>query len=136
MAGKRPLGVGLISLLLILNGIMQIVVGILLITHTGEEEIIDAMGIAEGSVTTFAVIMFITGGLTLLVAFALRGGANWARLTLVVLFLLQVAGLIWSAIELHGLHWSNGLWPVVIAGLAAGYLLFDEDSKRFFGSSV
>jgi hypothetical protein len=36
-------------------------------------------------------------------------------------------------ISLHSVHWYHALWPTAIYLLVAGYLLFDEDAKAYFG---
>lgn len=132
MSGNRPFGVSLISLLLILNGLVSVVVGIMLLFHKGENLILDSLNVAEGNITALAISGIAIGAITLMIAFALRSGSNFARFFLVFIFLGQIGLLIWSMVQLHALHWSNALWPAVITGLAALYLLFDKDSRQFF----
>lgn len=135
MSDKRPFGVGLISLLIALNGLFTIVVGVLLLIHKGEDAIVDAFNISKDHITAFAIAALVLGALTLIVGLALRSGSNVARFLLVLLWLGNVGILIYSMVKLHALHWSNALWPAVISGLAAFYLLFDKDARQFFAKS-
>ena len=132
MSGNRPFGVSLISLLLILNGLVSVVIGIMLLFHRGEDTILEALNVGEGHVTALAIAAIAIGAIVLLLAFALRGGSNFARFFLVFVWLAQIGLLIWAMIETHSLHWSHALWSAVITGFAALYLLFDKDSRQFF----
>lgn len=135
MTGHRPLGVSLISILLGINGLISVVYGILLLFHIGEDLARESLGVTEGDITAFAISAIAVGVITLIIAGALRSGSNIARMVLVVLWLAQLGLLIWSMIRLHNVHWSSSMWPVVISGLAAGYLLFDNDAKNYFRSA-
>jgi hypothetical protein len=132
MSGKRPFGVGLIGLLLVLNGLVSLVVGIMLLFHKGEKVILENLDVAQGHITALAIAAIAIGAITLIIALALRSGSNFARFFLVFVWLADIGLLIWSMVQLHALHWSNALWPAVITGLAAFYLLFDKDSRQFF----
>ena len=37
---------------------------------------------------------------------------------------------------LHSVHWYHAIWPTVLYMLVAGYLLFDDDAKAYFGQRV
>lgn len=132
MSGNRPFGVGLISLLLILNGLVSIGVGIMLLLHKSEDTILQALNVGEGHVTALAISAIAIGAIVLVLALALRGGSNFARFFLVFVWLAQIGLLIWAMIETHSVHWSHGLWSAVITGFAALYLLLDKDSRQFF----
>jgi hypothetical protein len=135
MSEHRPLGVSLISILLGLNGLVSVVYGILLLFHVGEDLARESLGVSDGDITVFAISAIAVGVITLIIAGALRSGSNVARMVLAVLWFAQVGLLIWSMIQLHNVHWSSNMWPVVVSGLAAGYLLFDNDAKAFFRSA-
>ena len=38
----------------------------------------------------------------------------------------------WVTIAYHRVHWYDSLAPTLIYALVAGYLMFDEDAKKFF----
>jgi hypothetical protein len=134
MSDQRPAGVGFISWLLILGGAINVVAGVLMLFHRGEA-FIDALNISDSGVTGYAIGMIAVGAVILLIAFALRGGSNVARMLLVVAWLANAAMMIWGIVGLHSVHWTNALWPLLVISLAVGYLMFDEDAKAFFARS-
>jgi hypothetical protein len=133
MSNHRPFGVSLISWLMILNGIFSIAVGALILSHKGQT-FVDALSIADSDLNAYGIATIVVGAVVLLVGLGLRSGNNLVRLLVAGVWLAQVAVMVWAAIQLHSLHWSNALWPILITSLAAAYLLFDEDSKAFFGA--
>ena len=134
MSDQRPAGVGFISWLLILGGAINVAAGVLMLFHRGEA-FIDALNISDSGVTSYAIGMIAVGAVILLIAFALRGGSNIARMLLVVAWLANAAMMIWGIVGLHSVHWTNALWPLLVISLAVGYLMFDEDAKAFFARS-
>jgi hypothetical protein len=48
----------------------------------------------------------------------------------------RLVSLLWVVLSLHSVHWYHALWPTLIYVLVAGYLLFDEDAKAYFGQPV
>jgi FtsH-binding integral membrane protein len=133
MSNHRPFGVSLIGWLMILNGIFSIAVGALILSHKGQT-FIAALDIADSDLNAYGIATIVVGAVVLLVGLGLRSGNNLVRMLVAGVWLAQVAVMVWAVIQLHSLHWSNALWPVLITSLAAAYLLFDEDAKAFFGA--
>jgi hypothetical protein len=129
---QRPFGVGFLSILLIAMGLLQIGSGILFLVGRNDDDVLDAVDASSGDVTAIGVAAIVGGVLVVLVASALRGGANWARLFIGIIAALNVIGLIWAVAAYHQLHWYDVAWPTLVYAFVAGYLFFDDDAKAYF----
>ena len=96
-------------------------------------DLLNALDVSQGNLTTYAIVAMGLGIIVVLVGFALRAAANWARLLVAIVAVARLISLLWVVISLHSVHWYYALWPTVIYLLVAGYLLFDEDAKAYFG---
>lgn len=131
-SSKRPLGVSLLSLFMIVSAVLQIGAGIFMLVQRNDDDLLDAVDATSSDVTTMGIIGIIAGAIALLVGLALRNGARWARNLVGLIAIANVAVLVWAAISYHHVHWYNVAWPAVIYALLAGYLFSDEDAKAYF----
>ena len=130
---RRPFGVGFLSILVILGGILDLVGGIVLLTQRNDDDLLETIGATSSDVTTAAIVAIAFGVVVILVGSALRNGANWARMLIGIIAVVRIAGFVWLAFAYHRVHWYDSLGPVIIYSAVAGYLFFDDDAKRFFG---
>ena len=129
---KRPLGVSLLSLFMIVSAVLQIGGGIFVIVQRNDDDLLEAIDSSSSDVTTMGIVAIIAGVIALLVGLALRNGARWARNLVGIIAIANVAYLVWVALAYHVVHWYNVAWPAVVYSLVAGYLFFDEDAKAYF----
>ena len=129
---RRPFGVGFLSLLVAVMGVVQIGGGLVVLLQRNDDDTLATLGLSSGEATTAGVVAIVWGVLAVLVAGALRRGENWARLLIGALAVANAAVLVWAAVSFHELHWYDVMWPTVIYSLVAGYLFFDEDAQRFY----
>jgi hypothetical protein len=134
MTTHRPLGVRLIAFIVGINGLLSIVAGVLLLSHVGEETALEVLDVSKGNLNAVAISAIVIGLITMISAGALRSGSNFARLLLVVLWLGQAGFLVYAIVALHSVHWTSAMWPTVILGLTAVYLLLDKDARDFFST--
>jgi predicted membrane channel-forming protein YqfA (hemolysin III family) len=89
------------------------------------------------------VLSIVLGAAVIAIAVAMRGGANWARITLTVLAGISlVFGLIGLSSASFVMSFFGGLGVVLmllsiiqLVGMAAGiFFMFRPDANRFFGS--
>ncbi len=128
MAGRRPGGVTLVAVLVILNGILEIVVGVL-----------GLAGVAIANVPALAVlpvIPLVLGILTFLVGISLLRGGQIARgLTTIVLAVdlaFAIFGVFQAASAGAG---GEGLWSPIVSGalaLIGIILLWTRRASAFF----
>lgn len=121
LSSQRPGGVVLIAVLAWIGAALQIVSGVLVLTR-----VLNPDGVSNE--TAWAAI--IVGAIHFLVAFALFGGSNLARILMTVSFTLSFLSSIFSFLA----HPANFFAPVIGALLAVIglLLLYTEKSNAFF----
>jgi hypothetical protein len=132
MSTQRPSGVNFISILLFVAGGIDVLGGIVLLVNRNDEELLDAIGSSESDLMSFGIVTIAIGVIILFTAVALRRAANWARALVVIVSIVRLATLVWALATYHSVHWTNTFLPTLLYCLVAGYLLFDEDARRYF----
>jgi len=91
---------------------------------------------AHQLVVAAIVEALVTLGLWLLMAWANRGGQNWARITATVLFVANTVGLLLAF--LRGADAINLVFAVVVwlIGLGAIVLLWRKESSQYFATAA
>lgn len=117
-------------------GVLEVVSGVLMLTQRGSESVLAAVDVTASSLTTFAVFTTMLGVIVFLVGLALRNRANWARYAVAGLAVVRMVSLVWVVVAYHSIHWYSAVWSLVIYALVAGYLLFDEDAKRYYSGAA
>ena len=132
-AVRRPFGVSLLSVLLIIAGVADIIGGIVVLATRNDVQVRAALrDVSSGSLTTLAITMIFLGVLVVVVSFGLRRGANWARAVVAGVAIARLIILVWSVFAHHSYHWYQALLPEAIYTLVALYLFFDEGVNRYF----
>jgi|GEM_PF-3167637 hypothetical protein len=131
-ADRRPFGVTFLSILIIVGGIVDAIVGVITLFNVDDDAFLAGIEHTKSEIRTIAWVAIAFGVIAILVGLALYKGVNAARLIVGILAAVRLAVLIWVVAAYHEVHWHQVLWPTVIYALVAGYLFFDEDAKRYF----
>jgi len=121
MADQRPGGVVLIAVLAWIGAALQIISGVLVLTGVLNP---------EGISTETAWIAIVVGIISFLVAFALFGGSNVARILVTISFALSLITAIVQVIA----HPTNFVAPILaaIVALVGLVLLYTAKSNAYF----
>ena len=133
---RRPFGVGFLSILIMIGGVLDVLASLSLLLDRNDDDLLEALDVSQGNLTTYAVVSLGIGIIVILVGYALRTAANWARLVIAIVAVARLITLFWVVAGLHSVHWYHAIWPTVLYMLVAGYLLFDDDAKAYFGQRV
>jgi len=133
---RRPFGVGFLSILIMIAGVLDVLASLSLLLDRNDDELLEALDVSQGNLTSYAVVSLGIGIIVVLVGFALRTAANWARLVVAIVAVARLITLFWVVAGLHSVHWYHAIWPTVLYLLVAGYLLFDDDARAYFGQRV
>lgn len=128
----RPFGVGFLSLLIIIGGVLDIVAAVVLLFQRDNEDLLDAVDVSKGDIATYAIVAIVLGVVVVAVGAALRRGENWSRLLVGLIALVRLGTVVWLVAAYHHIHWYNAVWPTVLYALVAGYLFLDDDAKAYF----
>ena len=129
---QRPKLLGFRTWLMMLVGALQAISGVVVLIKRDDQEMIDALDVASNEVTTIGIVLIVSGVISLLVALALRGGQNWARILVGAIAVANLVVLVWAAFAYHRLHWYNVAWSAFLYALIAGYMFMDDDVKEYF----
>jgi len=124
MAGRRPGGVTLVAVLVIITGILQIVGGVLALAGLA------AVGAGGGAIV--AVIPLVLGILTFLVGLSLLRGGQIARALTTVVLAIDLAYAIFGIFQSAG---ASAIWSPVVSGVLALIgiiLLWTRRASAFF----
>jgi hypothetical protein len=133
---RRPFGISFLSILVMIAGALDILASIVILLDRNDDELLDTLHVSQGNLTTYAFVSLGLGIIVVLVGYALRQAANWARLVIAIIAVARLITVLWVVISLHTVHWYQAIWPAVIYMLVAGYLLFDDDAKAYFSKGV
>jgi hypothetical protein len=126
MAGKRPGGVTLVAVLVVIYGILEVLAGVLGLT-----------GVALAGVAVLAflpIIPLVLGILTILVGVSLLRGGQIARGLTTVVLVIDLAFAIFSIVQ--NLH-TGDVWSGIVSGalaLIGIILLWTRRASDFFRS--
>jgi len=124
MAGKRPGGVTLVAILVVLNGILEILGGVLGLTGVAIAGL--------GSLAILPVIALVLGILTVLVGVSLLRGGQIARGLTTLVLAVDLAFAVWGIIDNVG---SSQIWSPIVSGalaLLGIILLWTRRASVFF----
>lgn len=129
----RPLGVTLISILVLISAILLIIGGIALsITAIG-------LGAFNASLLLLlipGIFSIILGIIYIIVFKSLRAGKNWARILMIILgsisIILNSISIVSALISGELLAIASPLPGLILQGIIVGYLLFSKRAKSFF----
>jgi hypothetical protein len=130
-AVHRPIGVSVIAVIAIIQGIIAIVAGIGFVVERNSDTLLEHIDRSSGTIATYGVTAIIWGAVALLVGFALWGGANWARILVAILQALYLAGGVYLLFAWGGHYLWQGIWQILVAGFVL-WLLFNPRADEFF----
>ncbi len=130
-AVPRPLGVAIVAIIAFVQAFFGILAGLALIIERNDRELIAHVGQSSGRLTTYGVVAIIWGIVTFFVALGLWNGANWARILIGILEVINIAGGVYLLFAWSGTYIWTGIWQVGIALLVL-YFLFGARGEEYF----
>ena len=119
MAGARPFGVSLITVIIVISGVLGVIAGVLALL-----DFKDNVGLISG------LIVLVVGLIYLLVARGLWNGSGGARLVVAIVTVISLINGIWMLFTAGGQRWS-GLFSAIVALIVLG-ILYSKRASAFF----
>ena len=132
---QRPMGISLLSILVIIAGALDVLAGILSISLRGDSDLLADLKGSEGEVTGLGTGLVILGIIAIVVGFMLWRGSALARVLIGVIALVRLVAMIWVFASFDREHWYEGIGSLVIYALVAGYLLFGTTARDYTAST-
>ncbi len=118
---KRPFGVTIVFVLILIAGVLGLVAGVLVLFNRGDNE---TVGWTYGLVTILMSVIY------LLVAKGIANGSRVSRLIVGIITVLHLLSGVWIAIVSSG-HRLTGVVQAVLA-LVILFMLYNARASRFF----
>ena len=132
---RRPFGVSLLSVLVIIAGALDVLAGILSVSVRGNGDLLLELKGSRGEITAFGTGLIILGVIAIVVGVMLWRGSDFARILIGIIALVRLVGTIWAFASFDRAHWYEGIGSVVIYALVAGYLLFGTTARDYTTST-
>ena len=134
-ASRRPFGVSLLSILVIIAGALDMLAGILSVSVRGDGDLLVELKGSQGEITAFGTGLIILGVIAIVVGFMLWRGSDFARILIGIIAIVRLIGTIWAFASFDREHWYEGIGSVVIYAVVAGYLLFGTTARDYTAST-
>jgi hypothetical protein len=131
---QRPIGVSLLSILVIIAGALDVLAGVLSISMRGDADLLVELKGTEGEVTGLGTGLVVLGVIAIIVGFMLWRGSAFARILIGVIALVRLVGTVWVVASFDRAQWYEGIGSLVIYALVAGYLLFGDTARDYTDS--
>ena len=130
---RRPVGVTLLVVLGVINGLLTLIGGILLVAWREDADMLRETGESSDVLLTTGVILIVLGLIYLAVARGLAHGNGFARFLVGLNSFVTLAGGAWLAFAREGQLQTQGIVSAVVA-LIILLLLYSPGANAFFRS--
>lgn len=131
LPATRPVGVTIVGVIGIIQGILAILGGLALAIENNSTSLIDHVNRSSGTILGLGIGLIIVGAITLLVAWALLRGSNFARWLIGIIEIFHLASGVIMLFGYDGTYRWNGVWSIIIAAIVL-YFLFSSRAEDFF----
>jgi hypothetical protein len=128
---RRPFGVTLLVVLIVINGILAVAGGLFLAIQHDDRDVIRETRVSSDNLLLYGIALIIVGAIYLLIARGLASGGGFSRFLVGAFALLNLIAGIWAAVERDGAVQTQGIVNAVIAGLIL-LLLYSPRANEFF----
>ena len=129
---KRPFLVTVISIVMIVVGAFQALIGITVLVERNDATFLADADITSSQATGFGITLLVIGVLSIVLAFALLRGSRIARALIGLVEVAQIASGVYALVKLDSTRQAGAI-GTIIGGLIVLYFLFGTDkAKQFF----
>jgi hypothetical protein len=128
---RRPLGVTLLVVLIVINGLIALVGGLVLAIQHDDRSVIRQTSMSSDSLLTYGIALIIVGAIYLLIARGLASGGGISRFLVGAFSLLNLIAGIWVAVEKDGRLQTQAIVSAVISAVVL-ILLYSPRANAFF----
>lgn len=128
---KRPFLVTIISIVMIVVGLFQAVIGITVLANRNDATFLADADVTTSQATTLGTALLIIGTLSVLLAFGLLRGSRIARAVIGLVEVAQIAAGIYALVEFDATRRASAVGSI-IGALVVLYFLFGTDKAKHF----
>jgi multisubunit Na+/H+ antiporter MnhB subunit len=128
---RRPFGVTVLVVLIVLNGLIAVVGGLYLAIQHDDRDLVRETGVSSENLLAYGVALAVVGGIYLVIARGLATGGGFSRFLVGAFSLLNLIAGIWVAVEKDGQLETQGIVNAVVSGIVL-LLLYSPRANDFF----
>jgi uncharacterized membrane protein len=132
--GTAPLGVKLLSVVVVVGAILDLSLSTLMILNSGTSNLQLTTGLGRGALVAYGIAIGVVGLIAFAIGVGLRAGSALARMLTIVLALIRLVGLGFAMIAFDNSQWYTAIVPAVIYAVVAYYLIYDPDARDYYRS--
>lgn len=129
---KRPVLVTVIGIVMIVFGLLQVGVGILLVSQRNDATVLADANATTNELTSIAVGLLVVGAISVLLAFGLLNGSRVARGLIGVLEIGQIAAGVYMLVKLDSTYQGSAIGQIIGALIVLYFLFGTEKAKTYF----
>lgn len=129
--GNMPAGVAFVGVLTIINAIATVVIGIMWLWVSGDEDALGGVDLTSSEAQTYGWTALVIGQITVLVAVGLFRGSRPARFLVLTLMILRIGLDVFALIYVDGYSWVQAGIGIAWAALIIA-MLTTRSASRFF----
>jgi hypothetical protein len=128
---KRPFLVTVISMVMIVVGAFQALIGITVLVERNDATFLADADITSSQATGFGISLLVIGVLSIVLAFGLLSGSRIARALIGLVEVAQIASGVYALIKLDSTRQASAI-GTIIGGIIVLYFLFGTDKAKHF----
>ena len=129
---KRPFLVTIISIVMIVVGLFQAVIGITVLANRNDTTFLADADVTTSQATTLGTSLLIVGTLAVLLAFGLLRGSRIARAVIGLVEVAQIAAGIYALVEFDATRRASAVGSIIGALIVLYFLFGTDKAKHFF----
>lgn len=129
---KRPFLVTVISVVMIVIGLFQAVIGITVLVERNDDTFLTDADITSSQATGFGIALLVIGTLSVLLALGLLRGSRLSRALIGLLEVSQISSGIYALVKLDSTRQTSAIGTIVGALIVLYFLFGTDRAKAFF----
>jgi hypothetical protein len=131
---QRPFPVTVMSLVMIVIGLFQGLIGVVTFANRNDAEFLADSGQTSSALTAWGLALIVFGVVSVVLGVALLSGSRLARMLVGLFEVAQIVGAVWLIVEGSGSRTASAVGTIVGALILLHFLFRTEKAKAFFAS--
>jgi hypothetical protein len=131
---KRPFLVTVISIVMIVFGVLQAIVGLTVLVERNDDTFLADADMTSSQATGFGIALLVIGTLSVFLAFGLLRGSRIARALIGLVEVSQIASGVYALVKLDSTRQASAIGTIIGAVIVLYFLFGTDKAKRFFAS--
>ncbi len=134
MVAARPTSVTVAIAIGWISVAIDVVAGVALLVLAGDDDVVSALGIDNGTARTVAITTLVVAAILALVVYLLGKGSNISRMLVTIVMFLRIGLAAWAIVAFGTHQLAEAIIAIAIAVTAIA-LLWNDKANAFFATN-